>query len=206
MYQSLAGLAHMHKHGFFHRDLKPENLLWNGDIVKLGDFGLAREINSLPPFTDYISTRWYRAPEILLRSTNYSSAVDIFAMGWIMAELYMLRPLFPGKSEMDQLYKLCAVLGSPSKANWPEGYKLAENMEFDFPKFQETPLNTIIKNASIEAIDLMKLMLKYNPEDRPTASEWLNDSYFDDVRQYFEITYKEKPALINKGILLLITL
>lgn len=81
MYQSLAGIAHMHKHGFFHRDLKPENLLANGDIVKLGDFGLAREINSAPPYTDYISTRWYRAPEILLRSTNYTSAVDIFAMG-----------------------------------------------------------------------------------------------------------------------------
>lgn len=106
IYQSLAGLAHMHKHGYFHRDLKPENLLCNGDIVKLGDFGLAREINSDPPYTDYVSTRWYRAPEILLRSTTYSSPIDIFALGAIMAELYMLRPLFPGKSEMDQIYKL----------------------------------------------------------------------------------------------------
>ena len=106
IYQSLAGLAHMHKHGYFHRDLKPENLLCNGDIVKLGDFGLAREINSDPPYTDYVSTRWYRAPEILLRSTTYGSPIDIFALGAIMAELYMLRPLFPGKSEMDQIYKL----------------------------------------------------------------------------------------------------
>lgn len=106
IYQSLAGLAHMHKHGYFHRDLKPENLLCNGDIVKLGDFGLAREIDSDPPYTDYVSTRWYRAPEILLRSTTYGSPIDIFALGAIMAELYMLRPLFPGKSEMDQIYKL----------------------------------------------------------------------------------------------------
>ena len=101
MYQTLLGLAYMHKHGFFHRDLKPENLLVKGEAVKIADFGLAREIRSRPPFTDYVSTRWYRAPEILLRSTNYNSPVDIFACGAIMAELYMLRPLFPGNNETD---------------------------------------------------------------------------------------------------------
>lgn len=101
MYQTLQGLAYMHKHGFFHRDLKPENLLVKGDAVKIADFGLAREIRSKPPFTDYVSTRWYRAPEILLRSTNYNSPVDIFACGAMMAELYMLKPLFPGNNETD---------------------------------------------------------------------------------------------------------
>jgi serine/threonine protein kinase len=105
IYQTLEGLAYMHKHGFFHRDLKPENLLATGEIVKIADFGLAREIRSRPPFTDYVSTRWYRAPEILLRSTSYNSPIDIFAMGAIMAELYMLRPLFPGQNETDQIYK-----------------------------------------------------------------------------------------------------
>ena len=69
--------------------------------VKIADFGLAREIRSKPPFTDYVSTRWYRAPEILLRSTNYNSPVDIFACGAMMAEYYMLRPLFPGNNETD---------------------------------------------------------------------------------------------------------
>jgi serine/threonine protein kinase len=101
MYQNLLGLAYMHKHGFFHRDMKPENMLVKGEAVKIADFGLAREIRSRPPFTDYVSTRWYRAPEILLRSTNYNSPVDIFASGAIMAELYMLRPLFPGNNETD---------------------------------------------------------------------------------------------------------
>lgn len=125
IYQSLKGLEYMHKHGFFHRDMKPENLLVNGDDVKIADFGLAREIRSRPPFTDYVSTRWYRGPEILLRSTNYNSPIDIFALGAIMAELYMLRPLFPGQNETDQIYKICAVLGSPSQTDWPEGYKLA---------------------------------------------------------------------------------
>ena len=102
LYQTLQGLAYCHKQGFFHRDMKPENLLVNSqDQVKLADFGLAREVRSRPPYTDYVSTRWYRAPELLLRSTNYNSPVDIFATACIMAELYLLRPLFPGSSEVD---------------------------------------------------------------------------------------------------------
>jgi serine/threonine protein kinase len=81
MFEILEGLAYIHKNGFFHRDMKPENVLMNGMMVKIADFGLAREIRSKPPYTDYVSTRWYRAPELLLRSTNYSSPVDIFAAG-----------------------------------------------------------------------------------------------------------------------------
>lgn len=180
IYQTLEGLAYMHKHGFFHRDLKPENLLASGEIVKIADFGLAREIRSRPPFTDYVSTRWYRAPEILLRSTSYNSPIDIFAMGAIMAELYMLRPLFPGQNETDQIYKTCAVLGSPSKTDWPEGYKLASQIGFSFPKFVATSLKTIIPNASDEAIDLMEKMMQYDPQKRPTASQCLEHEYFKD--------------------------
>lgn len=101
MFQIISGVANIHKHGFFHRDLKPENILFNKGVVKIIDFGLAREIRSRPPFTDYVSTRWYRAPELLLRSTNYNSPVDIFAIGCIMAELYMLNPLFIGNNELD---------------------------------------------------------------------------------------------------------
>lgn len=96
--------------------MKPENLLCSGtDLVKIADFGLAREIRSRPPYTDYVSTRWYRAPEVLLRSTNYSSAIDVWAVGCIMAELYTLRPLFPGSSEVDEIFKITAVLGTPTK-------------------------------------------------------------------------------------------
>ena len=153
MYQIFQGLAFMHKHGFFHSkgkqntqcnhtliilhicitlyhvvwvivgDVKPENMLVKGDVIKVADFGLAREIRSKPPFTDYVSTRWYRAPEVLLRSPNYNSPIDQFACGCIIAELYTLRPLFPGSSEADEIYKICSIMGSPTMRTWGEGMK-----------------------------------------------------------------------------------
>jgi len=99
VFQSLQGLSYMHKQNYLHRDLKPENLLCYHNTVKIADFGLAKEIDARPPFTDYVSTRWYRAPEILLRAPDYNAPIDIFAMGCIMAELFTMRPLFPGQSE-----------------------------------------------------------------------------------------------------------
>jgi serine/threonine protein kinase len=178
VYQIVSALAYIHKLGFFHRDLKPENLLiTDRNVVKMADFGLAREIRSSPPYTEYVSTRWYRAPEILLKSTNYNSPVDIFALGCIMAELYLQAPLFNGASEMDQLSKIFAVLGSPGK-NWPEGTKLASQVGFNFPTTPAVNLADIIKNASPVAIDLMKSMLNYDSSKRPTATKILQHPYF----------------------------
>lgn len=178
-YQVLQGLAYMHKHGFFHRDMKPENLLCNGtELVKIADFGLAREIRSRPPFTDYVSTRWYRAPEVLLRSTSYNSPIDLWAVGCIMAELFTLRPLFPGSSELDELYKIVAVLGTPSQQDWPEGHKLAAAMHFRFPQMVPTPLRTLITNASPAALDLMRDLMLWNPSKRPTAAQSLRYKFF----------------------------
>ncbi|XP_006893212.1 PREDICTED: serine/threonine-protein kinase ICK-like, partial [Elephantulus edwardii] len=179
MYQILQGLAFIHKHGFFHRDLKPENLLCMGpDLVKIADFGLAREIRSRPPYTDYVSTRWYRAPEVLLRSTNYSSPIDIWAVGCIMAEVYTLRPLFPGASEIDTIFKICQVLGTPKKTDWPEGYQLSSAMNFRWPQCIPNNLKTLVPNASSEAIQLMRDMLQWDPKKRPTASQALRYPYF----------------------------
>ncbi|XP_048661690.1 serine/threonine-protein kinase ICK [Marmota marmota marmota] len=172
MYQILQGLAFIHKHGFFHRDLKPENLLCMGpELVKIADFGLAREIRSRPPYTDYVSTRWYRAPEVLLRSTNYSSPIDIWAVGCIMAEVYTLRPLFPGASEIDTIFKICQLLGTPKKTDWPEGYQLSNAMNFHWPQCIPNNLKTLIPNASSEAIQLLRDMLQWDPKKRPTASQ-----------------------------------
>ncbi|XP_046440188.1 serine/threonine-protein kinase dyf-5-like isoform X3 [Daphnia pulex] len=177
--QILQGLAYMHKHGFFHRDLKPENVLCNGtEMVKLGDFGLAREIRSRPPFTDYVSTRWYRAPEVLLHSTNYNSAIDMWAVGCMIPELYTFRPLFPGSSEIDQLFKVCALLGTPTESQWPDGYQLASKMHFKFPQFNNSSLNQLLMQASPEAVKLVNLLLQWNPARRPSAQQALNHSFF----------------------------
>lgn len=179
MFQILQGLAFIHKHGFFHRDMKPENLLCMGpELVKIADFGLAREIRSRPPYTDYVSTRWYRAPEVLLRSTSYSSPIDQWAVGCIMAELYTLRPLFPGSSEVDTIFKICQVLGTPKKNDWPEGYQLASAMNFRWPQCVPSNLKTLIPNASPEAIHLMTDLLQWDPKKRPASAQALRYSYF----------------------------
>ncbi|KAK5974609.1 Serine/threonine-protein kinase ICK, partial [Trichostrongylus colubriformis] len=172
IYQILQGLAFMHRNGYFHRDMKPENIMCNGtELVKIADFGLAREVRSKPPYTDYVSTRWYRAPEILLRSTSYNSPIDIWALGCIMAELYMLRPLFPGTSELDQLFKIVTIMGTPNKEDWPEGHQLATAMNFRFPQAPPTPMETIVNTAGKDGMKLMMGMMMWNPEKRPNAAQ-----------------------------------
>ncbi|XP_058497314.1 serine/threonine-protein kinase MAK isoform X9 [Solea solea] len=206
-FQILQGLSFIHKHGFFHRDMKPENVLCMGpELVKIADFGLAREIRSKPPYTDYVSTRWYRAPEVLLRSSIYSSPIDLWAVGCIMAELYTLRPLFPGNSEVDEIFKICQVLGTVKKMDWPEGYQLATAMNFRFPQCVPTHLKTLIPNASHEAIALMKDMLQWDPKKRPTAVQALRYPYFqvDQVLgprpQSQEVKKVQAKPLANKPV------
>mmetsp|Transcript_6144 Transcript_6144/g.17789 ORF Transcript_6144/g.17789 Transcript_6144/m.17789 type:complete len:460 (+) Transcript_6144:72-1451(+) len=192
MFQTCQALHHVHKGGYFHRDMKPENLLVAGDVkghsadhapeklvVKLADFGLAREIRARPPFTDYVSTRWYRAPEVLLRSTVYNSPVDIWACGGIMAELYTLRPLLPGSSESDQLYKTCSVLGTPSQQAWPEGHKLASQLGFRWPQFVPTKLETLIPQSNADGVSLMNNMLHWDPNKRLSTAKILQHPYFE---------------------------
>ncbi|KAI9920876.1 hypothetical protein PsorP6_001755 [Peronosclerospora sorghi] len=178
MFQMFQGLAFMHNHNFFHRDIKPENILVKGDSVKVADFGLAKEIRSRPPFTDYVSTRWYRAPEVLLRSTTYNAPIDTWAMGCIMAEMFTLRPLFPGTSEGNELYIICSVLGNPTHRTWPEGMKLAAQMNYRFPQFVPTSLARLIPHASPEALQLMTDLLKFDPTERPTSSQALQYPFF----------------------------
>uniref|UniRef100_A0A2K6LL97 non-specific serine/threonine protein kinase n=2 Tax=Rhinopithecus TaxID=542827 RepID=A0A2K6LL97_RHIBE len=192
--------------GFFHRDLKPENLLCMGpELVKIADFGLAREIRSKPPYTDYVSTRWYRAPEVLLRSTNYSSPIDVWAVGCIMAEVYTLRPLFPGASEIDTIFKICQVLGTPKKTDWPEGYQLSSAMNFRWPQCVPNNLKTLIPNASSEAIQLLRDMLQWDPKKRPTASQALRYPYFQvghplgSTTQNLQDSEKPQKSILEKA-------
>jgi len=119
IFQILKGLAYMHRGGFFHRDMKPENLLAKGETVVIADFGLAREIRSRPPYTEYVSTRWYRSPEVVLNQNNYSTPIDMWAVGAIFAEIITLEPLFPGQGDIDQIHKICSVLGPPTATESP---------------------------------------------------------------------------------------
>lgn len=119
-------------HKYFHRDLKPENLLEFKGTVKIADFGLAKLTNSQPPFTEYVSTRWYRSPELILKDTNYGTGLDIWAMGCIMAELLSGgKPLFPGKNENDQMTKILQTMGKFT--NWSDGNRLIDNLGYNMP-------------------------------------------------------------------------
>ena len=180
VYQTLQGLSYMHKYGFFHRDIKPENLLFLNDKVKIADFGLAREIRTLPPYTEYVSTRYYRAPECILKSTNYNSPIDIWALGCVMAEMYLHpQPLFYGANEKEVLYRICSILGSPNQDTWPEGMQLAHLKDIKFPNCYKMELEDIIKEASEDAIDLMKKMIKWDPKKRETAENLLKHKFFE---------------------------
>ncbi|XP_052741904.1 serine/threonine-protein kinase MAK isoform X2 [Bicyclus anynana] len=179
LFQVLQGLAHMHRHGFFHRDLKPENLLCCGpELVKIADLGLAREVRSRAPCTAYVSTRWYRAPEVLLRAPRYGAPVDLWALGCIAAELYTGRALFPGASELDQLHRLCAVLGAPTRDSWPEGLALAAALRFRFPAGSGVPLARVVPGAGGPARALLAALLRWAPHERPTAPQALRFPYF----------------------------
>ncbi|XP_042427220.1 cyclin-dependent kinase F-3-like [Zingiber officinale] len=177
MSQVLQGLAYMHKNGYFHRDLKPENLLVTHDVIKIADFGLAREVTSQPPYTDYVSTRWYRAPEVLLKSSSYTPAIDMWAVGAILAELFMLSPLFPGESEIDQIYRICTILGTPDSSIWPDGILLPHSTYFNVFQFPPADIWEIMPNASLEAIDLILQLCSWDPQRRPTAEQSLQHPF-----------------------------
>lgn len=167
MQQLLRAIHHLHDNWILHRDLKASNLLLSHNgILKVGDFGLAREYGSpLKNYTAIVVTLWYRAPELLLGTKRYSTHIDVWSIGCILGELLMMEPLFPGKSEVDELNKIFKLLGTPSEKIWP-GYKElpgVRSMKFiDFPvsklreKFPERML-------SDHGLDLMKGLLTYDP-------------------------------------------
>jgi mitogen-activated protein kinase 15 len=179
IYQLLKALRFMHSGQLLHRDIKPSNLLLNADCqLRVCDFGLCRSLQETevqnPVLTDYVATRWYRAPEILMGSTKYAKSVDIFAVGCILGEMILGKPLFPGTSTMNQIERILEVTGFPG----PEDVKaiaspFAVNMLESLPKPTVKTLRSLLPSASDDAIDVMTRCLTFNPTRRPTVDELL---------------------------------
>jgi serine/threonine protein kinase len=182
IYQLLDGLLFCHKRRILHRDLKPQNLLIDKKgSLKLADFGLARAFCvPLRPYTHEVITLWYRAPEILLGSQAYSTPIDIWSAGCIFAELIAKRPLFPGDSEIDQLYRIFRTLGTPTDDVW-RGCTSLPDYKSNFPKWKPQELSKVLPMADHQAIDLLSKMLIYEPYQRISAKEAVKHPYFADM-------------------------
>ena len=181
IYQTLKALDHMHRNGIFHRDIKPENILLKGETVKLADFGSCRSVYSKQPYTEYISTRWYRAPECLLTDGYYTYKMDIWSVGCVMAEILSLHPLFPGSNEVDQVHRIHNVVGSPSPELLSK-FKKSKHMEFNFPSKTGTGIAHAVPPASEAAVNLITEQCTYDPDERPSAKQILRKHYFKSLR------------------------
>jgi len=182
LFQLLNGICFCHSHRVLHRDLKPQNLLIdrNGNL-KIADFGLARAFGiPVRTYTHEVVTLWYRAPEILLGSKLYSTPVDIWSIGGIFAEMVTKEAMFPGDSEIDQLFKIFRILSTPVDATWP-GVSTLPDYKASFPKFRGVALNTCVAGLSPEGVDLLGAMLVYEPARRISAKRALVHPYFNDM-------------------------
>lgn len=216
--QLLCAIRHIHRYNFFHRDVKPENILvvptqhYYGSksgippyrqndnfVVKLADYGLARHVHNLKPYTAYVSTRWYRSPEILLRQRWYSRPIDIWAFGAVASEVANFMPLFPGSNELDQIWRILKIMGSPLAPTnhsspltsnsathvvplggyWNEAGNLARKLGFVLPPEAGVSITDIMTNSHHRELgDVVKACLTWDPQHRPTCEQIGNMPYF----------------------------
>lgn len=179
----------MHKKGIFHRDVKPENILIDssadvGKGLKLADFGSCRGIYSKQPYTEYISTRWYRAPECMLTNGYYGPEMDMWGAGCVMFEITSLFPLFPGKDEIDQVTRIHRVLGSPSQQIIEKFQsKGPSELLVEFPSQRGVGIRQLVPHATTDCVDLIVQLLKYDASERITAREAMRHPFFKDMKE-----------------------
>jgi len=183
-YQILNGLNYCNINRIIHRDLKPQNLLLKLSEMKLKlcDFGLSRMF-SLPmgKMTHEIITLWYRPPEVLLGIENYTTKVDSWSIGCIMAEMITGKPLFPGDSEIGQLFKIFQIMGTPNEDTWPGITKL-KDYSFSFPQWKPKKLKDLFPNFDKDGLDLMERFLQMDPDKRITIKDAMSHPFLEKVR------------------------
>jgi len=180
--QLLKGVHHLHDNWILHRDLKTSNILMSHKgILKIADFGLAREYGSpLKEYTQMVITRWYRPPELLLGTKKYSTAVDMWSVGCIMAEVITQKVLFPGKSEIDQIKQIFERLGTPTEKVWRGFNDLPITKKVNFRNYPKSTLHELFAYSTKNAFALLEALLKYDPEERIDCHQALNHEYFNE--------------------------
>ncbi|EPS73453.1 hypothetical protein M569_01299, partial [Genlisea aurea] len=180
MKQLLHGLDHCHSKGVLHRDIKGSNLLIdNNGVLKIADFGLASfyDMNQNHPLTSRVVTLWYRPPELLLGATHYSTAVDLWSTGCILAELYSGKPIMPGRTEVEQLHKIFKLCGSPSEEYWRKS-KLPHATIFKPQQPYKRRVAETYKDFPSPALQLIEILLSIDPADRGSAACALKNEFF----------------------------
>ena len=182
LFQLLRGIAYCHQHRVLHRDLKPQNLLINRDgVLKIADFGLARSFGiPVRSYTHEVVTLWYRAPDVLMGSRKYSTQVDIWSIGCILAEMITSHPLFPGSNDQDQLHRIFKATGTPNPQDWPSVVELPE-YKTDFYQYPAQPWQTLVPGIDGPGIDLISKLVKQDPNQRISAKAALEHPFFQDI-------------------------